>query len=404
MKPFTAYLTNNYGKVVKFTNEKDYKEAKDKVKVFRDSTKKEIDAQQKEDEARYYTQEQNRQKYQTEKDKQDAKVFTEYQGLQYILPTGSYGRNDGYGCSGRQIEERLKKLEKMSSGFDGQDISLVYATPRSTELAHAKKIILYSMFESTKLPAEWKEYIKKADLILTPSEYCKEEFKPYGIETKVVPLGYDPTHYYPRERRKDKKEFVFLHYNAFNMRKGFLELLEAFSAEFQPDEPVKLILKCNNPELDVKLPPSAYPNIQIIRADYKPAQLAELISQSDCFVFPSRGEGFGITPLESMACGTPVIVPNAHGIADYFDPDICVGIKYGNTKAVYNTYAGDLGTQIICDIDDLRAKMRYAVNHREEMEMRGQMGIAHAKKWTIDQTVAKLKLVIDEFRNQHASN
>lgn len=292
----------------------------------------------------------------------------------------------------------------MSGGFNGQDISLVYATPRSMELAHAKTKILYSMFESTKLPKEWMPYLKLADHFLVPSEYCKKEFDQYGCNATVVPLGYDPTYYHELPRKTNKDCFTFLHYNAFNMRKGFLELLEAFSQEFDPDEPVKLILKCNNPELDVRLPPSVYRNVQIIRADYKPPQIADLISQSDCFVFPSRGEGFGLTPLESMAVGTPVIVPNAHGIADYFEPEICLGVKFSNTKAVYNTYGGDLGTQIICDIPDLRAKMRYAVEHRDEMAMRGQMGISHAKKWTIDKTVVKLKAVIDDIRSQNASN
>jgi glycosyltransferase involved in cell wall biosynthesis len=38
--------------------------------------------------------------------------------------------------------------------------------------------------------------------------------------------------------------------------------------------------------------------------------LPALYAGAECFVFPSRYEGFGLPVLEAMACGTPVIVSN----------------------------------------------------------------------------------------------
>lgn len=37
------------------------------------------------------------------------------------------------------------------------------------------------------------------------------------------------------------------------------------------------------------------------------AQLVELYQNSDCFVLPTRGEGWGMPILEAMACGVPAI-------------------------------------------------------------------------------------------------
>ena len=45
------------------------------------------------------------------------------------------------------------------------------------------------------------------------------------------------------------------------------------------------------------------------------ADLPALYSGADAFAFPSLYEGFGLPPLEAMACGTPVVTSNTSSLA-----------------------------------------------------------------------------------------
>ena len=100
-----------------------------------------------------------------------------------------------------------------------------------------------------------------------------------------------------------------------------------------------------------------------------------------CFVFPSRYEGFGLPPLEAMACGTPVVttafssIPEVVGEAAYLiqNPDDARALGAAILSVVVND---DLSQRLIND------------------------GLFHAKKFswqkTVDETVAVYKKVIGE--------
>jgi glycosyltransferase involved in cell wall biosynthesis len=49
--------------------------------------------------------------------------------------------------------------------------------------------------------------------------------------------------------------------------------------------------------------------------------LASWLSAADCFAFPSRYEGFGLPPLEAMACGTPVVSSTSSSLPEVLGDD-----------------------------------------------------------------------------------
>ena len=51
------------------------------------------------------------------------------------------------------------------------------------------------------------------------------------------------------------------------------------------------------------------------------SDLAAWLSAADCFAFPSRYEGFGLPPLEAMACGTPIVSSTSSSLPEVLGDD-----------------------------------------------------------------------------------
>ena len=319
--------------------------------------------------------------------------------IYFVAPAPGVG---GYAAAGIEIEKQLRlhgfQVERI---YRGQKIGLVYNSPIHLRQLQTPVKVLYSMFESDKIPLTWADDCRLADKIFTPSKFAQAAFAARGIESEVLPLGYnDEIFRFEPKHRLPSDIFTFLHFDAFNTRKGWDIVFKAFNQEFRKAEPVRLILKTTRESLPFPIPRSQYPNIEVLRGNYPAPELAKLLHNSDCFVFPSRGEGFGHPPLEALATGTPVIIPNGSGMAEYFNPEYFEEVKIeGERPALYAEYRGqDVGKMIEPSQVDLSHKMRGIFEHSAAAFQKAEAGATWVQKYTFRNTGELLARKIREIQ------
>lgn len=121
-----------------------------------------------------------------------------------------------------------------------------------------------------------------------------------------------------------------------NRRKGFNELIQALEQINKETTNVHcLVFGAGSLVLNqTNLPPIH------LTGHLTPKELSEVYGASDIFVIPSLHEAFGLTAIEAMACGTPVIGFNTGGIPD--------SVKVGKTGWLIETGSSqDLAEKII---------------------------------------------------------
>ena len=194
--------------------------------------------------------------------------------------------------------------------------------------------------------------LRNAQRVVCASENTKRDILNfYGIKNKpisVVYPGLNRQRFYPRKRGVVRKQYGFGEYLFYvgDMRpyKNLERSLEAFA---------RLNLKDLRFVVAGKKDPRFYPQLQrkvdqlslgekVVFMGYASGEdLPSLYSEAQALVFPSLYEGFGLPPLEAMACGCPVVASNAASLpevcgeaAHYVDPNNVDSIAGGIYKVV----------------------------------------------------------------------
>jgi glycosyltransferase involved in cell wall biosynthesis len=211
--------------------------------------------------------------------------------------------------------------------------------------------------------------IKRANQIITISEASKQEILnvfPYAKgKITVIHLGVDKKY---RILKNIKKEKQILFVGSINERKNLKGVIKSFNLL-----PLSLEYKLvivgdffNNffisSELENILDKAKKNKKIIFKNRLTDTELIYEYNISSCFIFPSFYEGFGLPPLEAMACGTPVITSSVSSM-----PEVC------KDAALYvNPY----------DINDMSKKLQILLLDTSLQYKLIQKGLKHVKQFS----------------------
>jgi glycosyltransferase involved in cell wall biosynthesis len=231
-----------------------------------------------------------------------------------------------------------------------------------------------------------KAFAKKTINIITDSEHAKNDIiKFWKINSKkitVIPLGLSNRYAPVNEVRLLKKIKA-----KFDLPKNYILYLGNFKPHKNVESLVKAFKKIENKFPKYKLvlagPLDEYgQNIKNISSKLgliDKVIFTDTIREKDCpeallslaeiFVFPSLYEGFGLPPLEAMACGTPVVASNVTSV-----PEV----------------VGDAAFLVDPTVSEISRAISGLLENPEQKRFFSKRGLKRAERFREKKTTAKL--------------
>lgn len=177
-------------------------------------------------------------------------------------------------------------------------------------------------------------------------------------------------------------KFTFLFLGTWKVRKGYQTLIESWFSEFSDKDKVQLVIKTDKPkkaqnyienvkkEMGIS---KGFAPIFIENKIFSDTELPSFIKSFDCLVIPTKGEGFCLPGLQSMALKVPVIITNYSGCLDYANEETAYLLHHRGFilhKNMDNIPQFRNKKWAFLAVKDVQEKMRYVCNNYEDSKVR----------------------------------
>jgi hypothetical protein len=272
--------------------------------------------------------------------------------------------HNGYGYATERMVHSLKKLgHEVRKNDTSAPAQIWFEQPHHWKWNDSDQYrIGYHPWESTKLKDGWVDLMNECDEIWTPSPLIAKWYADDGIEKPIYVYEHGVDSIWKPRKRVDDGKIKFLHVGGEALRKGGKETMEAFRKAFPDRNDVSLTMKVNSDGWNI----SNLGRTRIINNKMPVLQLVSMFRHHDIYVYPSMGEGFGLTPLQALATGMPTItVPDWAPYSDFLDERLNLPASLGPSP--FHEQGHHPGEMFHINVDDLVDRMRYAADNYEDL-------------------------------------
>jgi glycosyltransferase involved in cell wall biosynthesis len=190
--------------------------------------------------------------------------------------------------------------------------------------------IVVTQFETNHVPEKHVAKVNNCHHLIVTSRFQVKVWKNSGVEIpiSVMTPGVDTDYFSYKDRIPDGK-FKILLLGAITGRKNPLGAIRIFQTASSGAQNWRLTIKTRKTDAvrQIEEVASHDPRIEVVVGDSHPDSVLQYYHNSDVLLWPSKGEGCGLPPLEMMSTGGELVCSQNSGMEDFVDESICYPIR-----------------------------------------------------------------------------